>query len=509
MNKPEAVSVDLKRIRLAGLAKSEHSQHEFSLPINSPKKDASPIAQPDSLQTGDLQENNPEPIQSRKDHFERKVISDLPDIEIGAKPSQLNQVNDGTCSQKSSFGKIYEEAEKFDKWTGSEVDGVRRNLTYTYFEEYGDSDNFKKFILKLEDFMHRMLTSNYAKFFNIRSNLIKAEEKYIEAQDITLLGRQYFQLLDEYSTPIAIDENSSRTYHDEFVWQMSHHAYRMLAYDIFRFINNKESCPTLYNVDQTADGLFRTIATVAISHELNLKAKEIKQLIKDFKNKTQNYDRCMDLLDAQQIRKVFDKTRILVRLSLDDVDVNHSDLNRLNKLFADFIKRIKGNTRVSPDIEYLRLIRIKNLEQMSEYFNIDVLCFIEPTDKFYTNDDLIKELKDHWVKTISHFLGTPDGKKVQHIANSCKTFQVELMQSQTMLKQTSLFIEPCDKEKIEMVISKLIPSFIGQAIYRPVESLPKSMRQLQGSRAFSRTSQTLIEHSIVSNHKKNGQKTKT
>lgn len=423
--------------------------------------------------------------------FERLEILDFFGLEVN--PLNVEKSHNTISDEENSFAKFYQFDENHARWESEGRNVARENLTNSYFDEYVSNNAFKNFIVKLEIFMSIMLQSNYIKFFNLRFDFSRSHEKYVAVQDTTLLGRRYLELFNDFNL---------NGYFNEFAAHGMSHAYRIFASDVFTLIGDGIKYPYLNRVAATVGELDRTIATVGICHELNLKAIEIRQLIKEFKKQNQKHDSFIDILNPNQLNKLFDKSRVVIRLKLQNPKLMHSDINIINVLFSNFMKRIKGAGRVSPDIEYLRLIRQKRTAIVTFYI-IDVLCFIEPLDKFHSNCELIKELRDHWSKTVSHFFEQQGQVVVKSVSGILGEFQVRLMKSDFLLNQDSFFVEPLDHSKINAITHRLIPSFIGQAVYAPIANLPKNMRQIQGSRAFSRVN---IEKAITVRNDKTARK---
>jgi hypothetical protein len=108
---------------------------------------------------------------------------------------------------------------------------------------------------------------------------------------------------------------------------------------------------------------------------------------------------------------------------------------------------------------------------------LDVLFFIEPNEKFESIQEIKNSIQDHWLRAMAYVL-KDNSKLIITDSIEWDAELQELMKTEELFQTEYLYVDKTDKTKIKKVLDVLIPYFISQAIFFPVESsLPKT-RQL-------------------------------
>ena len=273
----------------------------------------------------------------------------------------------------------------------------------------------------------------------------------VSKESLTLIGQRYFDLLNTY------------------------HSCNILQKNNFSDLNE------FFNFLSVFDVVKDTFMFWKMNFFPNQQALELNKFMLDFRKKliaykgkySKNFEN-INYVNEKTFQKIFIKDRWILRFELTTFKMHH-DVRLLSKTFSDLMKRLEGDYRLSGDIKYIKFTN----EKFSKKY-LDVLFFIEPNEKFNSMEEVIHRIQDDWVRASSYTLNehqSKDGKILTHYAETDAKVK-QLMKSETFFNSEYLYIGTRDKTKIEAAVDVLIPYFISQAIFLPVESTLPKTRQL-------------------------------
>lgn len=315
-----------------------------------------------------------------------------------------------------------------------------------YMKEFSFDPLLIDFLVKLIVFFDGLQIARSSKAFWIKSF---DRDGSVGVKNVTLIGQRYFYLLNFFKNYLLNVEIPAYYSNNDFV--------NFLSY--FNPTNNPLIEKKFYTLN--CDD----------ANSINTKMLEIKKKWIIYKTKYSKNIENINYLYNKEAKRVFFKDRLVCRFHFQSREF-HYDIGKLSIAFAELMKRLQGKNRLSEDIKY---IKFANENSVNKF--IDVLFFIEPTDKFETIDEIMKSIRDHWAKVIHHFSGN------NAVVISSQTLEIDakkrwLMESDLDLKTEYLYVSSKDDALIKKIGNILIPFFISQAIFFPIQSSVKGIRQL-------------------------------
>lgn len=331
-------------------------------------------------------------------------------------------------------------------WKYSKEELATEKLFNFYWKERGSDGLFGKFLVKVLIFVESLERGK-----NIMAIWLKNKdcEASVDKQNLTLIGKRYFLLLNEFYNFGILDylnqlEDEHKFFHLLHYFALFGRTHSLWAMSDFK----NEQAMQLNN-----DMLLLRRAWFAYKAEYSKNLENIHYI----KNLPQN--------------QVFDKDRLIFRFKLKSFQLQY-DVRLLSSTFTELMKRLQGKYRVSKDIKY-----IKYTNEMYSKKYLDVLFFIEPNEKFESIQEIKNSIQDHWLRAMAYVL-KDNSKLIITDSIEWDAELQELMKTEELFQTEYLYVDKTDKTKIKKVLDVLIPYFISQAIFFPVESsLPKT-RQL-------------------------------
>ncbi|WP_336930712.1 hypothetical protein [Acinetobacter tandoii] len=331
-------------------------------------------------------------------------------------------------------------------WKYSTEELLTEKVFNLYLKENDFDSGSRAFLIKVLIFIESLERGKNIKAIWLKNN---DPEASVDKQNLTLIGKRYFLLLNEFeSSGIAQHLNQLEDKHEFF------HLLRYFALlgrmNIFWRISDFKNDQAMQLNDNM---LLLRRAWVAYQAEYSKNLENMHYI----KNLPQN--------------QIFSKDRLIFRFKLK-ANKLQNNIRLLSTTFTELMKRLQGKYRLSEDIKYIKYTN-------EQYFNkhLDVLFFIEPNEKFESIQEVKNSIQDHWLRAMDYVL--KDNSKLI-ITNSVE-WDAELqqiMKTEELFQTESLYVGTTDREKIKKAIDVLIPYFISQAIFFPVKSsLPKT-RQL-------------------------------
>lgn len=331
-------------------------------------------------------------------------------------------------------------------WKYSKEELVTEKLFNLYWKENGGDSLFGKFLVKVLIFIESLERGKNIKAIWLKNN---DPEAPVNKQNLTLIGKRYFLLLNEfYNSGYAQNLNQSENHH-KFFNLLNYFALFGRTHSLWAMSDFKNEQAMQLNINM----LSLRKAWFAYKAEYSKNLENINYI----NNLSEN--------------KIFSKDRLILRFKLKPTKFQN-DVRLLSSTFTELMKRLQGQYRLSRDIKY---IKYTNEKYPKKY--LDVLFFIEPHEKFDSIQEIKNSIQDHWLRAIDYVL-KDDSKVIITTTADLDAELQELMKTEELFQAEYLYVDKTDKTKIKKVIDVLIPYFISQAIFFPVESsLPKT-RQL-------------------------------
>lgn len=332
-------------------------------------------------------------------------------------------------------------------WKYDKHEKKLEKLVNLYFKEYGFDENLRVFIVKFFIFMDSIIEGKTEKAIWIKNMDPKA---FVSKESITLIGQRYFVLLNEY-----YECNIPKKMH---VLDSS---------DLYNFLKVFEVVEDS-SVFWKLENFTNENALFLNSRMLNFKKDLIAYKAK-FKKNFNN----INYINEKLFQKIFIKDRLILRFEFKSPDMDY-DVRLLSRTFANLMKRLKGEYRLSEDIKYIKFINEKNSRKY-----LDVLFFIEINEKFNSVKEVVESIQDHWVRSIYNTLDkSKSEEKIYSERIEIDAKIKKLMKSESLFDTEDLYVGSRDKTKIKAIIDMLIPYFISLSIFLPVESTLPKTRQL-------------------------------
>lgn len=374
--------------------------------------------------------------------FKKKEVSRWPDVSGTAPPRPLSTPH-CTVQDLMNYSSDNENIWKYDQH-----EKRVEKLANLYFRECGMDEELRIFIVKFFIFIEGVIEGKSAKAVWVKNMDADAS---VSKESLTLIGQRYFDLLNTYHSCNIVQKNNL-SYLNEF----------------FKFL-------TVFDVVKDTSTFWE------MSNFLNQHALELNKFMLDFrkgliayKDKYSKNFENLNYVNEKNFQQIFIKDRWIFRFELTTFKMHH-DVRLLSKTFSDLMKRLQGDYRLSGDIKYIKFIN----EKFSKKY-LDVLFFIEPNEKFDSMEEVIHRIQDDWIRASSYTLNehqSKDGKILTHYAETDAKVK-QLMKSEVLFNSEYLYIGMRDKTKIQAAVDLLIPYFISQAIFLPVESTLPKTRQL-------------------------------
>lgn len=331
-------------------------------------------------------------------------------------------------------------------WKYSKEELKTEKLFNIYLKENGLDSGFREFLIKVLIFVESLDRGKNINVIWIKNN---DPEASVDKQNLTLIGKRYFSLLNEfYNSGIVQNLNQLESQHKFF---------NLLDY--FAFFGRTFGLWPMYD--------FKNEEAMRLNKKMSLLRKDWFAYKAKYSKNLENIFYIKNLSQKQ----IFSKDRLIFRFKLKSVKLQN-DVRLLSSTFTELMKRLQGKYRLSTDIKYIKYTN----ERYSEK-HLDVLFFIEPTEKFDSIQEIKNSIQDHWLRAIAYVLKDNAKEIVTTVAELDAELR-ELMITEELFQTECLYVDVMDKAKIKKVADVLIPYFISQAIFFPVESsLPKT-RQL-------------------------------
>lgn len=331
-------------------------------------------------------------------------------------------------------------------WKYSKDELMTEKLFSLYWREKGFNSLLGKFLVKVLIFIESLERGK-----NIKAIWLKNSdpEASVDKQNLTLIGKRYFLLLDEFYNARIIDNLNQLEGEHKFFSMLSYFALFGRTHSLWAMSDFKNEYAMQLNKDMSS--LRKAWFAYKAEYSKNL------ENMRYIKNLSQN--------------QILDKDRLIFRFKLKSFQLQY-DVRLLSSTFTELMKRLQGKYRLSRDIKY-----IKYTDEMYPKKYLDVLFFIEPNEKFDSIQEIKNSIQDHWLRAIDYVLKNDTKEIVTTTADFDAELQ-ELMKTEELFQTECLYIGTTDKTKIKKVIDVLIPYFISQAIFFPIESSMPKTRQL-------------------------------
>lgn len=331
-------------------------------------------------------------------------------------------------------------------WKYSKDELGTEKLFNLYWKERGSDSLFGKFLVKVLIFIESLERGKNIKAIWLKD---KDPEASVDKQNLTLIGKRYFLLLSEFYSSRIFDHLNQLEDEHKFFHLLHYFALFGRAQSLWASLDFKNE----YAIQLNGDMLLLRKAWFAY------KAKYAKNL--------EN----MHYINNLSQNQIFDKDRLIFRFKLKSFQLQY-DVRLLSSTFTELMKRLQGKYRLSKDIKY-----IKYTNEIYSKKYLDVLFFIEPNEKFESIQEIKNSIQDHWLRAMAYVLKDHSKLIITDSVEWDAELQ-ELMKTEELFQTEYLYVDKTDKTKIKKVLDVLIPYFISQAIFFPVESsLPKT-RQL-------------------------------
>lgn len=331
-------------------------------------------------------------------------------------------------------------------WKYSREELATEKLFNLYWKERGSNSLFGKFLVKILIFVESLKRGK-----NIMAIWLKNKdpEASVDKQNLTLIGKRYFLLLDEFYNSRIIDHLNQLENEHKFFHLLHYFALFGRTHSLWAISDFKNG----HAIQLNDDLLLLRKAWFAYKAEYSKNLENIHYI----KNLPQN--------------QIFDKDRLIFRFKLKSFRLQY-DVRLLSSTFTEMMKRLQGKYRLSRDIKY-----IKYTNEIYSKKYLDVLFFIEPNEKFDSIQEIQNSIQDHWLRAIDYVL-KEDTKEIITTTVDFDAELQDLMKTDELLQTECLYVGTTDKTKIKKVIDVLIPYFISQAIFFPIKSPMPKTRQL-------------------------------
>lgn len=380
-------------------------------------------------------------IDKKCNSFKKKEVVRGVDVS-GTAPTIPSSISPCLIQDLITYASNNENIWKYDKH-----EKKLEKLVNLYFKEYGFDENLRVFIVKFFIFMDGVIEGKTEKAIWVKNMDPNA---FVSKESLTLIGQRYFTLLNEY-----YECNIPKKMH---VLDSSD------LYNFLKVFEVVEDGTVLWKLE----GFTNQNALFLNNRVLDFKEDLIAHKAK-FKK---NFDN-INYINEKIFQKIFIKDRLILRFEFKSADMDQ-DVRLLSRTFASLMKRLKGEYRLSEDINYIKFINEKNSKKY-----LDVLFFIEINEKFNSVKEVIESIQDHWVRSIYNTLDKSKSEEkiyTERIEIDAKI--KNLMKSESLFDTEGLYVGSRDKAKIKAVIDILIPYFISLAIFLPVKSTLSKTRQL-------------------------------
>lgn len=331
-------------------------------------------------------------------------------------------------------------------WKYSKEELATEKLFNLYWKERGGDSLFGKFLVKVLIFAESLERGK-----NIMAIWLKNKdpEASVDKQNLTLIGKRYFLLLHEFYNSRIIDHLHQLENEHKFFHLLRYFALFGRTHSLWAISDFKNE----YAIQLNDGMLLLRKAWFAYKAEHSKNLENMYYI----KNLPQN--------------QIFNKNRLIFRFKLKSLQLQY-DVRLLCSTFTELMKRLQGKYRVSQDIKY-----IKYTNEMYSGKYLDVLFFIEPSEKFELIQEIKNSIQDHWLRAMDYILKVNSKVIITDSIERDAELQ-ELMKTEELFQTEFLYVDKADKTTIKKVIDVLIPYFISQAIFFPIKtSLPKT-RQL-------------------------------
>ncbi|ENU92737.1 hypothetical protein F971_01724 [Acinetobacter vivianii] len=380
-------------------------------------------------------------IDKKCNSFKKKEVIRGVDVS-GTAPTRPSLMSPCLIQDLITYASNNENIWKYDKH-----EKKLEKLVNLYFKEYGFDETLRVFIVKFFIFMDGVIDGKTEKAIWVKNMDPNA---FVSKESLTLIGQRYFTLLNEY-----YECNIPKKMH---VLDSSD------LYNFLKVFEVIEDGTVLWKLEVFTNKNALFLNNMVLDFKENLIAHKAK-----FKK---NFDN-INYINEKIFQKIFIKDRLILRFEFKSADMD-LDVRLLSRTFANLMKRLKGEYRLSEDINYIKFINEKNSKKY-----LDVLFFIEINEKFNSVKEVIESIQDHWVRSIYNTLDkSKSEEKIYSERIEIDAKIKNLMKSESLFDTEGLYVGSRDKAKIKAVIDILIPYFISLAIFLPVESTLSKTRQL-------------------------------
>ncbi|WP_288497493.1 hypothetical protein [uncultured Acinetobacter sp.] len=377
----------------------------------------------------------------KRNAFKKKEVIRGVDVS-GTAPARPSLISPCLIQDLITYASNNENIWKYDKH-----EKKLEKLVNLYFKEYGFDENLRIFIVKFFIFMDGVSEGKTERAIWVKN---MTPDAFVSKESLTLVGQRYFTLLSEY--------------YDYNIAQKINVLYSTDLYNFLKVFEVIEDSSTLWKL---------RYFTNQDALNLNTLLLDLKKTLKNYNAKYNKNLNNINYINEKLFQKTFVKDRLILRFEFKSLDMDY-DARLLSRSFADLMKRLKGEYRLSEDINYIRFINEKNPRKY-----LDVLFFIEINEKFNSVKEVIECIQDHWVRSIYNTLNkNKSEEKIYSQSVKIDAKIKNLMKSESLFDTESLYVGSRDKAKIKAVIDILIPYFISLAIFLPVESTLSKTRQL-------------------------------
>lgn len=331
-------------------------------------------------------------------------------------------------------------------WKYSKDELMTEKLFSLYWKEIRGDSLFGEFLVKVLIFIESLERGKNIKAIWLKNN---DPEASVDKQNLTLIGKRYFLLLNEfYNSGIVQNLNQ---------FENQHNFYSLLNY--FAFFGRSHSLWSMLDFENEQ------------AMQLN---QNIFSLRKDWFAYKDEYSKNLEnicYINNLSRNQIFSKDRLIFRFKLKAFKLQNN-VRLLSLTFTELMKRLQGKYRLSMDIKYIKYTNERYFEKY-----LDVLFFIEPTEKFDSIQEVKNSIQDHWLRAMAYVL-KDNSKLIITDSVEWDAESQELMKTDELFQTECLYVGTTDKTKIKKVLDVLIPYFISQAIFFPVKSSMPKTRQL-------------------------------
>lgn len=331
-------------------------------------------------------------------------------------------------------------------WKYSKDELETEKLFNLYWKERGGDSLFGNFLVKVLIFIESLERGKNIKAIWLKD---KAPEASVDKQNLTLIGKRYFVLLNDfYSSGIVQHLNQLEDEHKFF---------HLLHY--FALFGRTHSLWAMSD--------FKNEQAMQLNNDMLLLRRAWFAYKAEYSKNLEN----MHYIENIPQNQIFNKDRLIFRFKLKSSQLQY-DVRLLSSTFTELMKRMQGKYRLSKDIKY-----IKYTNEIYSKKYLDVLFFIEPNEKFESIQEIKESIQDHWLRAMDYILKDNSKLIITDTIEWDAELQ-ELMKTEELFQTEYLYVDRTDRTKIKKVIDVLIPYFISQAIFFPIKSPIPKTRQL-------------------------------